>query len=130
MTVLVDHNLEGHAQLIGGVLIAEGWFELMPIRMLTFLDVDLPTDSDDRTVWRLAQAQGMLLLTGNRGMKGDDSLEQTLREENTSTCLPVITIGSMDDLRDSGYRARCAWGLVDVIMFLERYIGVGRVYIP
>ena len=45
------------------------------------VDAALPSDSDDRAVWRFCQERDMLLLTGNRSMKGEDSLEQVLREE-------------------------------------------------
>jgi hypothetical protein len=76
--VLVDHNMEGHAILLWGVLAAEGWLDLVPLRLMTFSAVGLPFDSDDRTVWCLVQAQRMLLLTDNRSMKGPDSLEQTM----------------------------------------------------
>jgi hypothetical protein len=57
-------------------------------------------DSSDRVVWRTAQAQGMVLLTHNRNMKGEDSLEQTIREDNSPTSLPVVTIGRIDRLRE------------------------------
>jgi hypothetical protein len=40
----------------------------------------------------------MILITANRSMKGKDSLEQVMREENTPTSLPVITIGNIDRL--------------------------------
>lgn len=85
MTVLVDHNLKGQALLLWGTLAAEGWFALLSLRLVTFEDVGLPVNSSDRAVWRFAQANRMLLLTGNRSMKGPDSLEQTIREENTLT---------------------------------------------
>jgi hypothetical protein len=51
--------------------------------------MDLSIDSDDRTVWRLAQKNQMILLTANRSMKGKDSLEQGLCEKKTlqSRCL-------------------------------------------
>src|SRR5262249_11390275 len=113
ITVLVDHNMEGQAILLWGALAAEGWLDLVPLRLLTFGEVGLAFDSDDRTVWRFVQAQRMLLLTDNRSMKGPDSLEQTLREERTSTTLPVITIGSLDRLDEQAYRERCATRLVE-----------------
>jgi hypothetical protein len=94
--ILVDHNMEGQATLLGGTLLTEGWLDLLPIRLVTFTEVGLPFDSDDRTVWRFAQTHKMLLLTDNRSMKGPDSLEQTLREENTPTSFPVLTIGSIN----------------------------------
>ena len=39
----------------------------------------------------------MILLTANRSMKGKDSLEQVMREENASTPLPVIAIGNAEE---------------------------------
>jgi hypothetical protein len=92
MTILVDHNLKGQALLLWGTLAAEGWFTLLSLCLVTFEEVGLPVNSSDRTVWRFAQANRMLLLTGNRGMKEPHSLEQTIREENTLTSLPVITV--------------------------------------
>ena len=97
---------------------------------MTFGEVGLPFDSDDRTVWRFVQAQRMLLLTDNRSMKGADSLEQTIREERTSSSLPVITIGSLDRLDEQAYRERCATRLVEIVVDLEAYAGVTRLFIP
>ena len=130
ITVLVDHNMEGQAILLWGALAAQGWLDLVPLRLMTFGEVGLPFDSDDRTVWRLVQAQRMLLLTDNRSMKGPDSLEQTIREERTSTTLPVITIASLDRLDEHAYRERCATRLVEIALDLEAYAGVTRLFIP
>jgi len=130
IAVLVDHNMEGQAILLWGALAAEGWLDLVPLRLMTFGEVGLPFDSDDRTVWRFVQAQRMLLLTDNRSMKGPDSLEQTLREERTSTTLPVITIGSPDRLDEQAYRERCATRLVEIALDLDAYAGVTRLFIP
>jgi len=63
-------------------------------------------------------------------MDGEDSLEQTLREENTSTSLPVITISRIDNLRDSAYRTRCTRRVVEIVLYLEQYRGAGRLFIP
>jgi hypothetical protein len=84
-TILVDHDVEGHAFSIVGVLGAEGWLEMVDLRLATFAEVGLPFNSSDRAVWRFAQANGMILMTSNRNMEEEDSLEQTLREENTLT---------------------------------------------
>lgn len=56
--------------------------------------MELSIDSNDRVVWRLAQENRMIFLTANRSMKGKDSLEQVMREENTPISLPVLTINS------------------------------------
>lgn len=113
-----------------GTLAAEGWLEFFPLRLATFAQVGLPADSNDRTVWRFAQAQGMILLTHNRNMKGVDSLEQTIREENMPTFLPVVTIGRVERLREKSYRERCAIRLVEICLEVENYLGAGRIYIP
>ena len=130
LTVLVDQHLRGQVILIWGTLAAEGWLDLLPLRMITFDDVGLPEDSDDCTVWRFAQAHRMLLLTGNRRMKGSDSLEQTIREENTPTSLPVLTVGRIKRLEERGYREQCSRRLLEIAFDLENYLGTGRIFIP
>ena len=130
MTILVDHNLRGQALLLWGMLAAEGWLTLLSLRLVTFEDVGLPVNSSDRTVWQFAQTNRMLLLTGNRSMKGPHSLEQTIREENTATSLPVITVSSANRLDERLYRERCGSRLIEIILDLDNYLGVGRLFIP
>jgi hypothetical protein len=68
----------------------------------------LAVNSDDRAVWRCAQANEMILLTANRSMKGKDSLEQVMREENTPTSLPVVKpTGSSSTPPITGNQATC-----------------------
>lgn len=109
---------------------SEGWLKLLDIPMLTFEDVGLPIDSRDRDVWRFAQEKQLILLTGNRNKDGEDSLEQTIRNENTPNSLPVVTIGITDKLEERDYREQCAEGLVEIVLNIENYLGVGRIYIP
>ncbi|MEL6469957.1 MAG: ACP S-malonyltransferase [Cyanobacteria bacterium J06623_4] len=131
MLFLIDHNLEGHAVLLLGAIANQGWLESLPIRFVTFTQISLPVDSSDRTVWRLAQEKQMILLTANRSMKGKDSLEQVIREENASTSLPVVTIGNADRLlKDAEYRDRCVDGLIDIVLSIDFYKGTRRVFIP
>lgn len=131
MIFLVDHNLEGHAVILLGAIANQGWLDSLSIRFITFADIELPTDSSDKIVWRLAQEKQMILLTANRSMKGKDSLEQVSREENISTSLPVVTIGNADRLiNDARYRERCVESLIDIILFLDIYRGARRIFIP
>lgn len=129
-TILVDHNMEGDAALLWGTIAGDGWLEIVPMRLVTFADVNLPVDSSDRVVWCFAQEHRMLLLTDNRNMKGDDSLEQTIREEITADSLPVITIGSLDRIDESEYRQLCANRLVEIVVDLDCYLGYSRLFIP
>jgi len=130
MTFLVDHNMKGQALLLWGTLAAGGWLDLFPMTLLTFEEVGLPADSSDRTVWRFVQAHTMLLLTGNRNMVGPDSLERTIREENTSTSLPVITIANVSRIDERPYRERCSSRLVEIVLDINNYLGIGRVFVP
>lgn len=100
MNFLVDHNLRGHSVVLAGSLAASGWLELVSIRFVLFEEVGLAVTSDDRVVWQYAQDNQMILITANRSMKGKDSLEQVMREENTPmrvlpsigiTCAPTVS---------------------------------------
>lgn len=94
MNFLVDHNLRGHAVLLSGSILSSGWLDWVLIRFITFDEMSLPINSDDRVVWRLAQENKMIVLTANRSMKGKDSLEEVIRNENKLDSRPVITLGS------------------------------------
>jgi hypothetical protein len=128
--VLIDHNIEWQATLLWSTLRAEGWLELYPLEILMFHDVGLAHESNDRDLWRFAQKSRMILLTANRNMDGKNSLEQTIREENTPTSLPVLTISQEVRLREREYRTRCAERLLEIVLDIENYLGVGRIFIP
>ena len=131
MIFLVDHNLEGHALVLLGNIANLGWLGLLPIRFVTFEEIALSVTSDDQIVWRFAQKNQMILLTANRSMKGKNSLEQVLREENRPTSLPVITIGDADRiLTDPDYRNRCIDRLLEIVFDIDDYRGSRRIFIP
>lgn len=131
MNFLIDHNLGGYAEILLGNIASQGWLELISIRFITFKEMKLPIDSSDRIVWRTAQSSQMFLLTANRSMKGEDSLEQVLREENTLDSFPVITIGDADRfLADRVYRNRCADRILEILLDIEAWMGVGRLFVP
>lgn len=130
MKFLIDYNLDGYAIVLIGILTKQGWNEFFEIQFMTFREIGLPMDSVDRIVWNYAQANQMMILTANRNMKGEDSLEQVMREENTSTSFPIVTIADLSRLDESEYRERCADRLVEIVLELENYMGVGRLFIP
>jgi hypothetical protein len=131
MIFLVDHNLEGHASLLLKSFVKQGWADLLSIRFVLMAEMNLPVTSSDRVVWCFAQANQMILLTANRRMKGKDSLEQVLREENTSTSLPVVTIGDANRvLTDADYRDLCVNRLLELALYLDNYLGTRRIFIP
>jgi len=128
MNVLVDHNIEGYAVMMAGVLGNDGWLEMIPISFVMFAEVSWAFNSSERIVWRLAQENQMILLTANRSREGEDSLEETIRNENTPTSLPVLTIGSVDRLAESEYRKKCSLCLFDGILNLENFLGVSPIF--
>ncbi len=130
MTFLIDYNLDGYALIFLGILTKLGWLELIEIRFVTFREVGLSMDSSDRLVWRYAQAHQMMILTANRNMKGEDSLEQVMREENVEDSLPVVTIGSLDRFSEPDYRERCVERLIEIVVEIDQYKGAGRLFIP
>jgi len=130
VNVLIDHDIEGHARLLWDTLLSEGWTELCPIEMVMFADIGLAFDSSDREVWRFAQTHQMVLLTANRNMSGRNSLEQTLREENISISMPVLTVSREERLKEKYYREQCAEKLLEIVIDIDKYRGIGRLFIP
>ncbi|MCY7393717.1 MAG: DUF5615 family PIN-like protein [Leptolyngbyaceae cyanobacterium CAN_BIN12] len=130
MTFLVDYNLDGHALVFLGILTKLGWLEFISIQFVTFREAGLSMESSDRVVWRYAQENQMMILTANRNMKGEDSLEQVMREENTADLFPVLTIGDLDRLDEFDYRDQCVERLIDIVLDIDNYTGAGRLFIP
>lgn len=131
MIFLIDHNFKEHACILLGSIASQGWLDFVPIRFVMFEDVGLLIDSSDRVVWKVAQGNQMILLTANRSMKDEDSLEQVMREENTQNSLPVVTVGNADRvLNDSSYRERCVDRIVEIAIYTVSYMGARRVFIP
>jgi hypothetical protein len=127
---LIDHNIEGQSLILFGSITSEGWLETLPIRFISFDEVELPITSSDRVVWRFAQENQMILLTANRSMKGEDSLEQVIREECLPTSLPVVTFANVDRIIEREYREECVDRLIEIALYLENYLGVSRLFIP
>ncbi|MDM8537320.1 DUF5615 family PIN-like protein [Desulfobacterales bacterium HSG17] len=130
ISILSDHNMEGQAILLWDSLRKSELAELLPIELFMFSDVGLAENSNDREVWRFAQENQMILLTDNRSDNEKDSLEQTIREENTLFSLPVLTIGNLRQIKDKLYRERCMERIIEIVLELENYLGTGRIFIP
>ncbi|MBH8576383.1 ACP S-malonyltransferase [Nostocaceae cyanobacterium CENA369] len=130
MIFLIDHNIEGQAAWLWETIFAEGWLDWVTLGFITFEEVALPIDSSDRFVWRFAQENKMIILTANRSMEGEDSLEKTIRDENNINSLPVITIAKVDRMVERSYREKCAVRLIEILIDIENSMGVGRIFIP
>ncbi len=129
ISILADHNIEGHAILLAGTFYAQGWSELFQVRFTTFREAGLSPESSDRAVWQFVQENQMLLLTDNRNRKKKDSLEQTMREQSSPESLPVLTVGNADRLTEREYREKCAARLAEIIYDLEKLRGACRLFL-
>ena len=82
--------------MLSNMLIRQDWFDFLSVKVVAFDEVGLVMESSDREVWQVAQKHELVLVTANRRMVGEDSLEQVLREENTAQSLPVLTLADSD----------------------------------
>lgn len=98
--VLFDNDISGFQSLLTGAIESTGWSEYQLIEFITLEDLGLDESTNDREIWRRCQQSGYVLLTTNRNEKGADSLQLTIREENTPSSLPVITVSSQRRLRN------------------------------
>jgi hypothetical protein len=132
--LLVDANLDGHAELLAMRLRTEAWLEFLEhldLRFLHLEDTGLDRASSDAEVWRWCQENGSYLLTANRNLESEDSLEATIRREGTADSLPVLTLSDPDRLFHSPtYLDQVIEKLLEYLLNQERYRGAGRLYLP
>jgi predicted nuclease of predicted toxin-antitoxin system len=132
-----DHDIEGHfrrlIQLVRESTLAELW-DSLSLDALIFADLGWSDRTTDREIWKLCQADGLILITNNRNQQGDTSLEATIRSLSHSESLPVITIGNLERFQhERGYATRAAEELIAVAFDIRHYnhwLGSGRLFLP
>jgi hypothetical protein len=129
-TILLDHDIEGHAKYLQAGLKETGWDHDLTIEFVRLHDLALPEDASDQDIWRFAQHHRLLLLTSNRNQENETSLQATIDRENTPEAMPVLTLPQTNRLLISDYRQQATHKLVEIILYLENYLGVGRIYPP
>jgi hypothetical protein len=127
---LSDHDIELYVRLLWAHFSDEDWHDLGVEACHTFDEVGIYTSSSDRDVWLYCQSNNLLLITGNRNMQGNDSLEATIRELTKADSLPVVTIAQPEMLLDSTYREDCAYRIADIVAELPNLLGSQRQIIP
>jgi hypothetical protein len=134
VTLLVDANLDGHAELLDMRLGTEHWREfrnLLDIQFAHLQQAGLARDAKDDVVWRLCQQKGFYLLTANRNSKSEDSLEATIRREGTAQSLPVFTFANADRIYHSvAYLDKVIETLLEYLLDEANYRGTGRLFLP
>ena len=127
--ILFDHDIEGFDVFLMTGLRETGWDQELTFEFLRLRDLGLPVNCPDRDIWRRCQQDRLLLITQNRNSDDETSLQATLDAENTLDSLPVITIPEAERLTLTDYRQQAAYRLVEIILDLDNYLGVGRLYI-
>jgi hypothetical protein len=124
----------GQFRIVLRTLQTPAWRDLwaaLDIREETLGHLGLAKDVADDTLWWECQRRETILITGNRNAEGPESLEATIRQENSDRSLPVLTLA--DPVRISGDRAyaeRVAERLLEVIIDLDNLRGSDRIYLP
>ena len=133
--ILADINITGQVRdLVETFYKSAAWIDFwdsLQIQSFTFAQVGLAADSPDDQVWRMCQARGWVLITGNRNQDGPTSLETTLRTLLKPDSLPVITISRSRSLgKRSDYTAAVGIQLLDYLLNIEKFLGTGRLFVP
>ena len=132
--ILADNDVVGQVERLVVLMQAEPWREFwndLALALFHFEDFELAPTATDQEIWERCQAEGVVLITGNRTLSGPDSLEATIREHNTADCLPVFTIADVQKINASmGYANEVAEALIDYLQRIETIRGAGRLYIP
>jgi len=125
-----DHDIELYVRILWAQFSEEDWLELGVAACHTFDELGIGVASSDRGVWLYCQSNNLLLITGNRNMEGNDSLEATIRELTRQDSIPVITVAQPEMVLDPAYREDCAYRIADIVADLPNLLGSRRQIIP
>jgi hypothetical protein len=132
--LVADANIQGQVEHLAQRMQAESWsdfWQAVGLVLYRFEDVGLSTSATDLEVWNLCQAEQLILITDNRNLESEDSLEATIRQNNTPNSLPVFTIADMGEFRtNSLYVERVVEALYDYLLRIDDVRGTGRLYLP
>jgi predicted nuclease of predicted toxin-antitoxin system len=132
--LIADANIQGQVEYLVQRMRADAWADFwqeLGLVLCRFEDVGLSFASTDQEVWNICQAEQLVLITDNRNLDSDDSLEATIRRNNTPASLPVFTIADMSEFRtDNIYVERVIEALYDYLLRIDDVRGAGRLYLP
>jgi hypothetical protein len=128
--LLSDHDVEFYVRLLWSQFDAGQWQIFGIDRFATFQDLQIDVRSSDREIWHYCQQHDLVLVTANRNMDDENSLEAVLRQLVQPDSLPVLTIVRPQRLANLSYREDCAYRIADIAIDLPRYRGTGRQFVP
>jgi hypothetical protein len=132
--ILGDANLDGQVRILVQILESPSWrdlWESLELTVLKFADLGLDGAARDNVIWDTCQSEDVILLTANRNNDGPTSLEECIRQHNRPHCLPVFTFADAKKFqRSRRYAHRVVESLLEHLIDIENYRGVGRLYLP
>jgi hypothetical protein len=132
--LVADANIQGQVEYLVPAMEAEEWadfWQVLGLRLDRFEDVGLTTAATDLEVWNVCQTQELILITDNRNLDSEDSLEATIRRHNTPGSLPVFTIADLYEFRtNNSYVQQVVEALYDYLLRIDDIRGTGRLYLP
>ncbi len=132
--LVADANIQGQVEYLVQRMQADAWAEFwqaLGLVLHRFEDIGLSGSSTDLEVWNVCQAEQLILITDNRNLDSEDSLEATIRRNTSPESLPVFTIADMNQFRmNSSYVERVVEVLYDYLLRIDDVRGAGRLYIP
>jgi hypothetical protein len=135
--LLADVNVQGHLLHVRYLLEAlDLWsiLEELNLRLVTFPELQVPRDIDDRSLWNRCQREGWVLFSENRNDDGADALQATLADSWQIGCLPVLTLSDKGKFEhDRAYANRVAADIADLLFGIaqeEQYRDRPRIWVP
>jgi hypothetical protein len=131
---MADHNIEGQFVMLLRIWTSAPWaplWESLAIEVESFERLGIPYNTSDRELWQVCQQRNIILLTANRSDEDTDSLEATIRDLNTPSSLPVLTIANPElVLVSQNYAERVAIQVLEYLLELDNFRGTGRLFVP
>jgi hypothetical protein len=135
--LLADQNIQGHLTHIQQRLERVGILEILEgfgLRLVTFRDLGLAVDIEDRPLWHFCQEHGWVLLTDDRNDDGPSSLQRTIEDGWRPGNFPVLTLASKDRFENvPEYVGRTSEDLATVLFDLldnGHLTQQPRIYVP
>jgi hypothetical protein len=132
--LVADAHVRGQVVYLVQRMQADAWADFwraLGLVLHRFEDVGLSASSSDLEVWNVCQAEQLILITDNRNLDSEDSLEAVIRRSNTPESLPVFTIADMREFQTNhSYVERVVEALYDYLLRIDAMRGAGRLYLP
>lgn len=134
MIILADNNLRGAVAALRGRIEHE-WADCLDALRLDFKqleDVGLNSRSSDKEIYLKCLDIDAILVTSDKTMgDGEESLESVIRRFCRPDSPPVLTISNqVRVLKEADYQGRCANGVIECVIDIDLYRGVGRKFLP